>query len=119
MAANPPLLPEHHLALVVEDALAAVDAAPGHSSAPRPAPDLRAVLLYGWAGGLLSAGDVVRREEVDAGLRYLLRGTQLRAEELRAFREQHAAALEAVYGQVFDLCLATGMTSLGTIWLGD
>ena len=100
---------------MVEDLIAAVDA----SARSAPGPDLRAVLLYGWAAGVHSADGIARRVALDPGLSYLLRGTHPGPDEIRAFRDQQGGQLEVLYTRVFALCQAAGLAALGDIWLGQ
>src|SRR5688500_4628810 len=62
-------------------------------------------------------GEIVRRESRDAGLRYLLRGSQPNANLIRAFRDEQAGQLEPLLANVFALCQRAGLTSLGELWL--
>src|SRR5215211_1438386 len=97
-AASPVSLPEDHLALVVEDALAAVDARsePGADGA---GVDLRAALLYGWAISAVGARELAARSTSDLGLRHLLSDRQPSFAELRGFRETQRAAIEADFAK--------------------
>lgn len=101
-------LPEGHLALVVEDLLATVDARRGPG-------DLAAALLYGWSTGSMSARDVAMRAATDQGLRYLLNGAQPSFHDIRAYRERHGAELATVYAEAFEICRGAGLSRLGRI----
>ena len=104
-------LPEAHLALIIEDLLAAA----GGAANANPDPD--AVLLYGWASGASSGTEIARRLPHDLGLQYLLHGSQPRAEDLSAFRDREAIRLEGRYAQAFALARKAGLATLGGIAL--
>jgi hypothetical protein len=108
---EPVRLPEAHLALIIEDLLAAAGGAVSST------PDLDAVLLYGWASGASSGAEIARRVPHDPGLQHLLWGSQPRAEELSAFRDGEAARLEDRYAQAFGLARKAGLATLGGIAL--
>jgi hypothetical protein len=109
-------LPEDHLALVIEDALTAVDGANGQPQ-PVESPDLRAVLLYSWSWGALSTQDVIDFSVSDPGLQYLLRGSGVAAGALRAYRERNRERLQSTLGAALEVCRAAGLSQLGGVRL--
>jgi len=117
--AAPSDLPEGHLALVIEDAIAEIDVASANGSARGSDPDLRQALLYGWATGAITARELALRATTDLGLRYLLRNKSLKFAEIRDFRESHEASLQRLYAEVFTLLTLAGAERLGRIRLPD
>ncbi len=109
-------LPDDHLALVVQDALAAVDARWGREANPVD-DDLRSVHLYGWAIGALGARELAARSATDLGLRHLLGDRRPSFAELRQSREDHRAELEADFGVALAVCRGAGLSRLGRIAL--
>lgn len=110
-------LPPDHLALVIEDALAALERTADDGA--RAQPDRRAALLYGWASGFVSSRALASRVETDVGLKYLLRGRLWSFQDIRAFRDEERASLEPRYADVLWLCRAAGMARLGEIGLDE
>ncbi|MEA2639561.1 MAG: hypothetical protein QOF51_955 [Chloroflexota bacterium] len=117
--AQPGTLPDDHLALVVEDALAAGDSGQGAAEAPSAEQarrrELRAALLYAWATGAFSAGDLVRRATNDPGMRFVLRGHVPTDDEVRAFRQRTGPALAAAVAEALRVCAGAGVAALGEI----
>jgi hypothetical protein len=109
-------LPEDHLALIVEDALAAADAALRQERSSASA-RLRAAILYGWTIGAAGARDLVARAGSDPGLGYLFGGVIPTAEEVHAFRTGNRGELEEEYGNALGVCRGAGIARLGTIAL--
>jgi len=98
-------LAEGHIALVIEDAVAELDAA-------SPALDLRPALLYGWATGAVASRDLALRSATDDGLRHLLNGRALSFQEVREYREEHQEDLEAFAAAIFELLAQAGAVRL-------
>ncbi len=109
-------LPDDHLALVVEDVLAAVDARSGPQRDTSDA-RLRAALLYGWAIGAVGARELAARSATDLGLRHLLEDQRPSFTEIRQYREAQRAALEADFGMALAVARGAGLTRLGLIAL--
>ncbi len=111
-----PALPGDHLAFVVEDLLAAVEAGSGLESGTN-ASRLRAALLYGWAIGIVGSRELAARSATDLGLQHLLGGWSPSFAEIRDFRDAQRAALEADLGVALAIARAAGLTRLGQIVL--
>jgi hypothetical protein len=110
-----PQLPDGHLALVVDDVVAEVDAWLG--ATPATGPDLRRALLYGWATGATTARELALRSRTDDGLRHLLQGATPPFGAIRAYREVHASELEQFYAAIFEILAVAGLSHLGQIRL--
>jgi len=110
-------LGEDHIVFVIEDAVAEVEGSWTDDRGALPDPALSRVVLYGWATGALTAGDIALRSSSDVGARYLLRGASTSFREVRAFREARYAELRSLYSEVFEVLALAGARRLGRIAL--
>ena len=73
------------------------------------------VLLYAYATRTFSSRRIARKVEEDAGYRVLAAGSFPAHHTIAAFRQQHLAAVEALFVQVVPTARETGVVQLSTL----
>jgi len=116
-------LPEGHLAFLIADTVAALDlqafytpyAGDGRRNQPFDPQMLVTVLLYAYATGTFSSRRIARKLTEDVAYRALAAGNVPAHGTIAEFRQQHLAALEALFVQVVQLAREMGVVQLGTL----
>jgi transposase len=116
-------LPEGHLAFFIADTVAALklDAlyAPyegdGRRNQPFDPQMMVTVVLYAYATGTFSSRRIARKLEEDVAYRVLAAGNFPAHRTVAEFRQQHVAALEALFVQVVRIAREAGVVHLGAL----
>lgn len=116
-------LPEGHLAFFIADTVAALDLeafyAPydgdGRRNQPFDPQMMVTVLLYAYATGTFSSRRIARKLEEDVAYRVLAAGNFPAHRTIAEFRQQHLAALAALFVQVVAIAREAGVVQLGTL----
>ena len=116
-------LPEEHLAFFIADTVAALDlqvfyapyAGDGRRNQPFDPQMMVTVLLYAYATGTFSSRRIARKLTEDVAYRALAAGNFPAHRTIAEFRQQHLAALEALFVQVVQLAREMGVVQLGTL----
>jgi transposase len=117
-------LPEGHLAYYVLDLVEELDLAEIESELQRK--DARgerpysprmmtAVLLYGYAIGVLSSRKLERATYDDVAFRVLAAGEHPHFTTINEFRARHRAAFANFFHQVLEVCMSAGLVKLGHV----
>ena len=117
-------LPEHHLAYYVLDLVEGLDL--GDIERPLQAKDPRgerpysprmmtALLLYGYAVGVVSSRKIERATYDDVAFRVLAAGEHPHFTTINAFRAQHRLAFAELFHQVLRECMSAGLVKLGHV----
>lgn len=117
-------LPEGHLALFVEETVAALDLGPildrytgGRGPQAYHPQMLLTVLLYGYCTGVFSSRKIATRCETDIAFRVLTGGQFPDFRTLADFRKNHLAAFEHLFLEVLKLSREAGLVKLGHLSL--
>ena len=116
-------LPEGHLAFFIADTVAAVDLqafyAPyegdGRRNQPFDPQMMVTVLLYAYATGTFSSRRIARKLEEDVAYRVLAAGNFPAHRTIAEFRQQHLAAVEALFVQVVAIAREAGVVRVGAL----
>jgi transposase len=116
-------LPEGHLAFFIADTVAALNLdafyAPyegdGRRNQPFDPQMMVTVLLYAYATGTFSSRRIARKLEEDVAYRVLAAGNFPAHRTVAEFRQQHLAALEALFVQVVTIAREAGVVHLGAL----
>jgi transposase len=119
-------LPEGHLALFISDVVQALDLSPilaaygtgdGRGQPPYHPALMVKLLLYAYCTGKPSSRQIERATYDEVPYRVLAANQHPDHDTLAAFRQQHLAALAALFGQVLQLCQRAGLVKLGHVAL--
>jgi len=117
------LLPEDHLAHVVDEAVDIIDLTPYYSKIPsvgnpsyHPALMLK-IWFYGYATGVYSSRKIEDRLYTDVAFMYLAGMQMPDFKAISEFRRRHLSELKDSFVEVLQICHRLGMTKLGHISL--
>jgi len=117
-------LPEGHLAYFVLDLVetidlheieAAVQAKDPRGERPYPPRLMVALLLYGYAIGVVSSREIARATYGDVAFRVIAGGVHPYFTTINQFRLDHLAAFRKLFQEVLRLCLRGGLVSFGHV----
>ena len=117
-------LPENHLAYFVLDLLEELDLGAIERELQRKDPRgerpysprmMTALLLYGYAVGVISSRKIEKATYDDVAFRVLAAGEHPHFTSVNEFRARHRAALAALFDQLLRECMSAGLVKLGHV----
>jgi transposase len=116
-------LPEGHLSHFISDTIDQLDISEfdahyrdaGKGNVPYHPRLMLKLLVYGYASGVFSSRKIAAAVEDRISFRVLAAGESPSHRTLARFRKDHLAAFEALFVQVVQIAVASGLATLGTL----
>lgn len=117
-------LPEDHLAYFILDLLEeldlggierAIQSKDARGERPYSPRMMTALLLYGYAVGVVSTRKLERATHEDVAVRMLAAGEHPHFTTINDFRDKHREALAGLFQQLLEECMSAGLVTLGHV----